>query len=127
MQRLLVVDDQRDICELLAAFLSEEGIAVTAAHHGAAALSALERERFDGVIVDAVLPGVSGVAVAEAASAAGIQVLLITGEPRSIERLDGNGRYPVLGRPFHLHEMRAALRSLSIGGPVAANADRPAC
>ena len=112
MPRLLVVDDQQDIADVIAMYLSDEGHAVTTAGHGAAALAALERERFDGAIVDAVLPGASGLAVAAAASARGVPVLLMTGEPNSMERLDGEGRYPVLKKPFHLRELGAALRLL---------------
>ena len=112
MPRLLIVDDQVDVSEMLGMHLSELGYVVTLVTDAKAALRALMGEQFDGVISDVLLPGPSGLELAEAASARRIPVLLISGEPKSIERLKENSRYPFLQKPFHLDDLESALSAM---------------
>lgn len=112
MPRLLIVDDRHEICEVIAAFCAEQGYTSTTASDGTSANEALAREKFDCLIVDVVLPGVSGLTLAEFASSRGIPVLLISGEPKSIEQLNGNSPHLFLQKPFHLDELGSALRTL---------------
>jgi DNA-binding response OmpR family regulator len=112
MPRLLIVDDQFEICDVIGAYCHEEGYAVTTACDGISAQEQLEREEFDALIVDVVLADVSGFKLADLASARGIPVLMISGEPRTIDKLNESGRYLFLQKPFHLTELGSALRSL---------------
>ena len=130
MPRLLVVDDLPEICEVIAAYLREQGHDVVIANHGTAARRALELGGFDALIVDLVLPGSSGLALAQIASSQAIPVLTISGDPGRFEDRngpDGNGSAPhlFLHKPFHLAELGAAVRDLlrASAGPAAA---RPA-
>ena len=122
--RLLIVEDADDICEVVKTYLTDRGYVVTTANRGTAARRALERESFDGVIIDVVLPGVSGLDLAEIASARDIPVLLISGKPSSIEQLDRNSRHQFLKKPFHLDELGSALHALLNSSTVLANVPR---
>lgn len=112
MPRLLLIDDEADVSEVIGTYLREQGHVVTVVNDGTAALRVLTGENFDGVIIDVLLPGASGLKLAEAASARCVPVLLMSGEPESIERLDGNSRYPFLQKPFHLDDLGSALSGM---------------
>jgi DNA-binding response OmpR family regulator len=124
MAKVLVVDDREDICDIVGAYLKEEGHEVTVANHGVTARRALEIDRFDAVVIDVVLPGMSGLAVAEIADARGVPVLLISGEPKSIAELRGDGR-SFLQKPFHLAELGAAVRAMLSAADDPANRPSP--
>jgi len=61
--RLLVVEDEIDIAELLRHVLTKEGFQVGVAHDGLTALEAIRRERFDLIVLDWMLPELSGIDV----------------------------------------------------------------
>ena len=65
--RVLVVDDERSMRELLSIVLRREGYDVTVAENGRAAVEQLERARFDLLISDIKMPDMSGVEVLRAA------------------------------------------------------------
>ena len=65
--RILVVDDEPSICALLIEGLTPEGFECRAASSGVEAIKLLERERFDVLISDLRMPGVSGLALLETA------------------------------------------------------------
>ena len=120
MSRLMVVDDLPEICDVIATYLREEGHEVATATHGAAARQALEGESYDALIVDLVLPGASGLTLAQLAAARGIPVLMISGKPMTIDTKDGQAPSLFLQKPFHLAELGSAVRDLLNGraGPA---------
>jgi len=68
--RILIVDDEPSICTLLIAALSAEGFECRTANSGSHALNILEIERFDALICDLRMPGISGLSLLEAACSA---------------------------------------------------------
>jgi len=58
--RILVVEDERKLADVIKLYLGSEGYEVTAAYDGEAGEEALEREQFDLVILDVMLPGKDG-------------------------------------------------------------------
>jgi CheY-like chemotaxis protein len=66
VSRILVVDDEPDVAELVALILGNAGHQVDMVHSGRAALERLEAERYDLVICDLVMPGINGIAVHKA-------------------------------------------------------------
>lgn len=60
MERILVVDDERDVRDAIGLLLKREGFRVVVAECGHAAVSAIEAFTFDVVIVDIVMPGMGG-------------------------------------------------------------------
>ena len=60
MLNILIVDDEPDLCDLIAETLREEGYQVTSAHDGAAAIAAAAEATFDVVLADMRLPKMDG-------------------------------------------------------------------
>ena len=114
MQHVLVVDDDADLCRLVQAALARGGACrVSIALNGKDALSLLEEPQPDLVIADAVLPGLSGIELAELAAARGIAVLLVTDDD-DMARAVRSGGFPLLRKPYRSATLRqdidAALR-----------------
>jgi len=63
MQRMLIVDDQLDICGCLEDYFSARGFAVASVFSGEQALQLLERQPADVVLLDILLPGLTGIEV----------------------------------------------------------------
>ncbi len=111
---ILVVDDEPTMRESLEDFLRSEGYAVATAGSGTDALRRLERERFDAIIADIVLPDLSGLEVLERSRALrpSAAVILITGRASvesAVEALR-KGADDYLRKPFLLDDLGAALR-----------------
>jgi two-component system, NtrC family, sensor kinase len=81
--KVLVVDDEKSIRTTLAAFLQAQGHEVATAADGDEARMRLAAGRWDVVVTDVVLPGISGVELLKAirAAAPAVQVIVMTGEP----------------------------------------------
>lgn len=60
MNRLLLIDDDQELCELLASWLTQEGFQVTACHEAGGAGQALATQAPDAVVLDVMLPDGSG-------------------------------------------------------------------
>lgn len=65
MKRILVVDDEKHICELYQSELEDEGYAVTLAHSGKEALDAVEKNPPDLIVLDIQMPGMDGIETLE--------------------------------------------------------------
>lgn len=111
--RILVVDDQEIICELIAEYLKADGHEVVTAVDGNDALTLFGRERFDLVITDQSMPGMNGVQLAAAVKerATGTRVILLTGFG---DEMSGPGHRPreidlVLGKPVSAADLRQAV------------------
>ncbi|HZL59593.1 MAG TPA: response regulator [Stellaceae bacterium] len=112
MRKILVIDDNSDICTLIDSFLSEKGYAVTTATDGAAARAAMANTRFDLVISDVVLYGERGIELAMLARARNIPLLLMSGNPNAIEALYSETADQFIAKPFRMTDMEAAIRDL---------------
>ena len=107
MARILVVDDDALVCEVVTDCLREDlGAEVECALTGARGAQMITTMRFDLALIGAVLPGVSGVALAEPAANENIPALLTSGHPEVCETLDRfNFRH--LKKPFDLDTLVA--------------------
>ncbi len=63
MRRMLIVEDERDVCDCLRQFFSHHGFAVSSAFSGEEALEQLSKDVADVVLLDILLPGLSGIEV----------------------------------------------------------------
>ncbi len=59
-QQILLVDDDRDLCELLTEYLESEGFEVAAEHDGASGAARARAQDWDAIILDVMMPGMSG-------------------------------------------------------------------
>ncbi len=108
--RILVVDDQEIICELIAEYLKGDGHHTVTAVEGAAALELFQQEGFDLVITDHSMPGMNGVQLAKALKdlVPTTRVILLTGFG---DEMMGRGERPeeidlVLGKPVSAADLR---------------------
>lgn len=60
MPRILLVDDDEALCELLSEYLVSEGFSIRSVHNGTQALEAAQEESWDAIILDVMLPGMNG-------------------------------------------------------------------
>lgn len=114
-RRLLVVEDDDDIRELLTTFLEREGFAVRVAAHAAEMDRSLAEATPDLVILDLMLPGEDGLSVCRRLRAAGrMPILMLTARNTSVDRIVGLeiGADDYLGKPFEPRELLARIRAL---------------
>jgi DNA-binding response OmpR family regulator len=114
MHRLLVVEDDRELREILARGLREETFDVLTAADGASALRRV-REDVDAVVLDVGLPDSDGRDVCQAmrADGVGVPVVFLTVRENITDRLSGfsAGGDDYLAKPFHLSELAARIRA----------------
>jgi len=114
--RILVVDDEPAVQQALSRALALEQYEVELAGDGIAALDVLAEERFDAVVLDVMMPGVSGLEVCRRLRASGDRspVLMLTARDAIDDRVAGldAGADDYLVKPFALRELLARVRAL---------------
>lgn len=115
-RRVLVVDDDHDLCDLLSDYLSEEGYDVTRAYAGQDAIDAARANVPDAVLLDLMLPDVSGIAVGRAlrdgASTHDVPIVIISGDRAALARSTAELRADsFLEKPFSLAAVESAVRA----------------
>lgn len=107
--RILAIDDEGPILELLEDILSEVGYTVVTALSGSEAFEVLEQQQFDLVFTDIGMPGMSGWEVCERLrrQRPGLPVVLVTGwgSALSPEETDASGAMAVINKPFQVDEL----------------------
>jgi two-component system OmpR family response regulator len=101
---ILVVDDHREITDLVAEALSDEGFEVRVAHDGASALRAVQERRPDLLLLDVAMPVMSGEEVLRRLRGQGDQnlpIILMTAD-RSPERYAALGADQLIRKPFDI-------------------------
>jgi two-component system, OmpR family, response regulator len=112
---LLVVDDDREIRDLLARFLKGHGFRVTAAEDGRAMFEALSGGRFDLVVLDLMLPGEDGLTLCRRLRAeSDLPVIMLTAMGEETDRIVGLevGADDYLAKPFNPRELLARVRAV---------------
>ena len=114
--RLLVVDDEPQVRGMIARLLRREGYEVLEAEDGLEALEKLEAgETIDAMITDQVMPGMSGVELAQRVreQRPELPILLVSGHTFEWPRAEL--RLPLLRKPFDASQLRRALAELESG------------
>lgn len=113
--RILVIDDDWELCTLLEEYLEPFGFSVTSAHDGEKGFRALEEHAFDVVILDVMLPGRDGLDILRSLRAqSSVPVLMLTARGDDVDRIVGLelGADDYLPKPFNPRELLARLRAL---------------
>jgi two-component system, cell cycle response regulator CpdR len=116
MAKILVVEDDAAIRELVVRSLNEDGHELTVANDGVAALDALSRQngKFDLLLTDVKMPVVDGIALALAAGRdhPEIAIMLMTGFADQRERTHGLDAlvHDVIAKPFSVDQIKGAVR-----------------
>jgi DNA-binding response OmpR family regulator len=115
MKKILVVEDEREMADILRQVLEESGYAVTLAYHGPEGFAKLRQSEFDLVVLDVMLPGMDGFQVLKQARAENIltPVLFLTAKDKVQDRVEGLdlGADDYVTKPFQLAELLARVRA----------------
>jgi two-component system phosphate regulon response regulator OmpR len=112
---ILVVDDDPALRDLLAEYLAVNGLTVDAVADGRAMYGAIDRRPPDAIVLDLMLPGTDGLALArELRSRSDIPILMLSARGEEIDRVVGLevGADDYLAKPFSPRELLARLRAL---------------
>jgi two-component system, OmpR family, response regulator CpxR len=115
MNKVLIIDDDEELCELVSEYLTVEGFEVTAVHDGESGLQLARKEIHDLVILDVMLPKKNGFDVLrELRPGSKIPVLMLTARGEDMERIVGLeiGADDYLPKPFNPRELVARLRAI---------------
>jgi two-component system OmpR family response regulator len=128
-QHLLIVDDDKDICELLSKFLAGQGYRVSVAQDGAAMMQILGTAHIDLVILDIMLPGEDGLSLCRRLRAKGkLPIIMLTAMGAEPDRVAGleMGADDYLAKPFSPRELLARIRAVLRRATMPPRARRPA-
>jgi len=112
---ILVVDDQKEICDVVQEYLTGEGYRVSTANDGNAMRRVLGQSHVDLVILDLMLPGEDGLTLARGLrDESGIGIIILTGRGETVDRIIGLEMVAddYLPKPFHLRELLARVKSV---------------
>jgi len=113
---ILLVEDEENLQEALKLNLELEGYEITSAYDGAEALQAVQKEFFNLIILDIMLPEVDGITVCETIrlSNADIPILILSAKNSSADRVLGlkKGADDYLTKPFNLEELLIRVNNL---------------
>lgn len=113
--RLLIVDDDLELSELLGRFLRAEGFDVHATHSGEQGVHRVQSEHFDLVLLDVMLPGINGFEVLRRLRTETIvPVLMLTAKGEDVDRIVGLelGADDYLPKPFNTRELLARIHAI---------------
>lgn len=114
---VLIVDDDKQLAELLSKYLSAEGYRVSVAHHAAQMRSVLKGTRVDMILLDLMLPGEDGLSLCRelrVRDAPSIPILMLSARSEEADRVLGleMGADDYLTKPFASRELLARVRAV---------------
>lgn len=114
MLKVLIVEDERPIADLVEMNLTASGYACTTVYDGIAAADLLEKNAYDLVLLDVMLPGLSGYDLMEQIRPLHIPVIFITAQGSTADRVRGlrAGADDYLVKPFEIVELIARVESV---------------
>ncbi|GFN22813.1 MAG: response regulator transcription factor [Thermoanaerobacteraceae bacterium] len=110
---ILVVEDEEKIKDMVAGYLTREGFRVQTAVTGLEALQLLERHKFDLVVLDWMLPGLSGLEVCkQVRQKSDVPIIMLTARSEEVDKLLGLelGADDYITKPFSLRELVARIK-----------------
>lgn len=113
--RVLLIDDDVRLFELLASYLDQNGFAVTVAADGLKGLAALEAGTFDAVLLDVMMPGLDGIEVCKRIrTRSNIPIVMLTAKGDETDRVVGLelGADDYMAKPFSPRELLARIRAV---------------
>ena len=116
LDKVVIVDDDARIRDLLRRFLSQEGFDVLLAEDGRALDRILQRETIDLIVLDLMLPGEDGLNICKRLRSTGtkIPVIMLTAKGEDVDRINGLeiGADDYLGKPFNPRELLARIHAV---------------
>jgi len=116
VERLLIIDDDAELCALVRENIAPEGFELDAEHEPEKGLQRLAKNGYDLLILDVMLPRMNGFEVLRKIRAipSEVPVLLLTARGEEVDRIVGLelGADDYLGKPFHPRELVARIRAI---------------
>ena len=113
--RLLIVDDDTELCSLLKEFLEREGYSVQYVNEGREGLEQAQQGGYDLIILDVMLPGMDGFEILKRLRAGSrVPVLMLTARGEDVDRIVGLelGADDYLPKPFNPRELSARVKAI---------------
>jgi len=113
--RVLCIDDDRRLYELLASYLAESGVRLEHAPSGRQGLAALEAGTFDAVLLDVMMPGLDGLEVCKRIrERSRVPIIMLTAKGEDVDRIVGleMGADDYLPKPFNPRELVARIHAV---------------
>ncbi|MEO5858957.1 MAG: response regulator transcription factor [Pyrinomonadaceae bacterium] len=115
MSKVLIIDDDEELCELVSEYLGVEGFETAVVNDGASGLEAARSGKYDMAILDVMLPKMNGFEVLKnLRTDSSLPVLMLTARGDDMERIVGleTGADDYLPKPFNPRELVARLRAI---------------
>lgn len=116
MAKILVVDDDKDLCEFVSDALEFDGHIVEMSHDGNEALTRLALSAYDTIVLDLDLPHVTGIEICKKLRRDRVTtpIIMLTGRDKTSDKLDGldSGADDYLTKPFEVKELCARVRAM---------------
>src|SRR5271155_2787386 len=113
--RLLIVDDDVELCSLLSEFLRREGYTIETVNEGNAGLAQAAQGGYDLLILDVMLPGMDGFEILRRLRhSSRVPVLMLTARGEDVDRIVGleSGADDYLSKPFNPRELAARIKAI---------------
>lgn len=118
MKKVIVVDDNEEICLVLKYFLKEEGYQAAVAYTGREALAKVKQKRFDVMILDVHLPDIDGLRVLQSSHhlQPAMKIIMVSGDGNFAlkEKAVALGAESFFEKPFDLKRVRKSLEVLNM-------------
>ena len=115
--RLLIVEDEKELCDTISKSLYESGYEVDTCYDGDEAFDYILTEEYDLIVLDLNLPGMDGMDILRELRKENeeTKVLILSARSQIIDKVEGldAGANDYMEKPFHLQELEARIRSLT--------------
>ena len=114
-ERILIVDDDKNICELLRLYLEKEGYETAMAHDGESALTVFDERQFDLILLDVMMPRVDGWEACRRIRAKGnTPIIMLTAKGETFDKVLGLelGADDYVVKPFDTKEVVARIKAV---------------
>lgn len=115
VKKVLIIEDETAISDLLAYSLGRESISVNAAYNGTTGLKKAKEREFDLIILDLMLPDMSGFDICkELSNTKGIPIIILTAKADIVDKVIGFelGAFDYITKPFDVREVVARVKAL---------------
>jgi DNA-binding response OmpR family regulator len=115
VEKILLIDDDVELCSMLTDYLGRYGFSVSAIHRGDTGLHAAQEQTWDLILLDVMLPGMDGLEVLKRIrTTSRVNVLLLTARGEDVDRIVGLeiGADDYLPKPFNPRELLARMRAI---------------
>src|SRR5690349_19685780 len=115
LEKILIIDDDAELCEMLSEYLRKEAFEVESVQHGTRGLERARTGNYDLIVLDVMLPGMNGFdLLRELRTGSEVPVLLLTARGDELDRIVGleMGADDYLPKPFNARELLARIRAI---------------